>query len=123
GVHLTRRLLSERNIARRVQRRSVPLLVYPITLNAVEASGLIGWPIGLTGMPGLTLGGCRLLPVAGAVPTSGTVLGVSTYPATAGRPVAIDATARRHHLWVCGPTGIGKTTLLARLALEDIEAG
>lgn len=123
GVHLTRRFLPETVIAARVQRRSVPLIEFPITLNVVEASGLIGWPIGLTGMPGLTLGGCRLLPVPGVVATSGTVLGSSTFPATAGRPVALDATARRHHLWVCGPTGIGKTTLLARLALEDIEAG
>jgi hypothetical protein len=123
GVYLMRRLLPEGIISQRVQRRSVPLTVYPVTLNVVEASGLIGWPIGLTGMPGLTLGGCRLLPVAGAVATAGTVLGSSTFPATAGRPVALDDKSRRHHLWVCGPTGIGKTTLLARLALADIEAG
>lgn len=123
GVHLTRRFLPESLVARRVERRSVPLLAFPMTLNVVEASGLIGWPIGLTAVPGLTLGGCRLLPVAGAVPTTGTVLGSSTFPASNGRPLALDAKARRHHLWVCGPTGIGKTTLLARLALADIEAG
>jgi hypothetical protein len=123
GVHLTRRFLPESLINRRVHQRSLPLTPYPITFNVVEASGLIGWPIGLTAIPGLVLGGCRLLPAAGAIPTTGTVLGSSSFPATAGRPVALDAKARRHHLWVCGPTGIGKTTLLARLALADIEAG
>jgi len=123
GVHLSRRFLPEGLVVERVSHRAVPLLPFPMTLNAVEASGLIGWPIGLTGLPGLALGGCRLLPVARVVQTVGSVLGTSTFPATAGRAVALDAQARRHHLWVCGPTGIGKTTLLARLALGDIDAG
>ena len=123
GVHLQRRLVPSNAVIKRVQRRSVPFTAFPMTLNTTEACGLIGFPIDLTSMPGLTLGTCRLLPVASSVPTNGTLLGVSTYPATPGRAVCLGPDARTRHLWICGPTGIGKSTLLARMALADIEAG
>src|SRR5437763_5470788 len=29
----------------------------------------------------------------------------------------------RHHIYVCGPTGTGKTVLLENLILDDVEAG
>jgi hypothetical protein len=123
GVHLQRRLVSSDAVVKRVQCRSVPLTAFPMTLNVNEASGLIGFPIDLTSVPGLTLGTCRLLPVASLVPTNGTLLGVSTYPASPGRAVCLGPDARTRHLWICGPTGIGKSTLLARMAIADIEAG
>ncbi|HTW10444.1 MAG TPA: hypothetical protein VME46_23265, partial [Acidimicrobiales bacterium] len=63
-------------------------------------------------MPGLSLGSCRLLPVTGKVLRSGTLLGTATFPGQAGRPVALDLSARFRHLAVTGPTGVGKTTLL-----------
>lgn len=39
------------------------------------------------------------------------------------RPVGLPVTDARHHLHVAGTTGKGKTTLLLRLALADIDAG
>jgi hypothetical protein len=39
------------------------------------------------------------------------------------RPVALPVADARHHLHVIGKTGVGKSTLLANLALADIEAG
>ncbi len=123
GIHLTRRLLLQSDVVARVARRAVPLTVYPMVLNAKEMSSLIGWPIEVTSMPGLTLGGCRLLPAPGVVPRSGTLLGTSTFPATSGRPVCLDLEARARHIWLAGATGAGKTTLLARLAAQDIASG
>jgi hypothetical protein len=123
GVHLRRRLVPKREVRTRIVRRSLPVTIFPFVLNAVEASCLIGWPIEISSMPGLTLGTCRLLPTPGAVPRVGTVIGSSTYPASLGRPVCLDAEARKRHLWVCGPTGAGKSTLLARMAAQDIEEG
>jgi hypothetical protein len=123
GVHLSRRLISARSAALRTARRSVPITIWPAVLNAEEATSLIGWPLEAVSLPGVTLGGCRLLPVSNAVPTRGTVLGVSTFPGSAGRPVALDLQARLRHTYVAGPTGSGKSVLLTRIVLSDIEAG
>jgi Type IV secretory system Conjugative DNA transfer/TraM recognition site of TraD and TraG len=123
GVHLRRRWFTRGEVLRRVERRSIPVTTFPMVLNAEEASGLIGWPIEINSMPGLTLGTCRLLPTPGPVPRTGTLIGTSTYPASLGRPVCLGPEARTRHLWVCGPTGAGKSTLLARLAVADIIAG
>jgi len=39
------------------------------------------------------------------------------------RPFGLSATDRRQHLYVIGKSGVGKTTLLRNLILQDIEAG
>ena len=59
GVHLQRRLLRSDAVARTVMRRSAPIIVWPGTFNADELSGLLGWPVGVSSLPGLVLGGCR----------------------------------------------------------------
>src|SRR5205807_1237435 len=38
-------------------------------------------------------------------------------------PARISPADARHHIHVLGPTGVGKSTLLLNLALDDIEAG
>ncbi|WP_239160948.1 type IV secretory system conjugative DNA transfer family protein [Virgisporangium ochraceum] len=45
--------------------------------------------------------------------------------ANAGRSVrvGISQTDCRHHIHVCGPTGTGKTSLLLRMILDDVNAG
>ena len=48
-------------------------------------------------------------------------LGVSD--AGAPRPVGLAVADARHHLRVCGPTGSGKTTLIAGQILADADAG
>jgi hypothetical protein len=123
GAHLRRRLLPSGIVARRITGRTVPLTRFPALLNTEEAAGLLGWPIKKRAVPGLSLGNCRLLPVAGKVPHSGTILGNATFPGQDGRPVALDLSARFRHLAVTGPTGVGKTTLLTRIALQDLDAG
>jgi hypothetical protein len=51
----------------------------------------------------------------------GKIIGV----ANAGAAVRVGISLKdfRHHVHVCGPTGTGKSTLLARLIAEDVEAG
>src|SRR5207245_1007231 len=94
GLAPRRRLLPQRLVAERIAWRALPLTRYPIVLNVEEAAGLIGWPVGLRAVPGLPLGGCRLLPVAAAIADRGTVLGTATFPGQAGRAVALDQESR-----------------------------
>ena len=39
-----------------------------------------------------------------------------------GKRVALDVADARHHVHVLGPTGVGKSTLIARMALSDLVA-
>lgn len=122
GVHFLRRLRSDRSVARSMQLRRVPLVEWPARLSAEEFTGLVGWPIGVVAMPGLSLGGSRQLAPSPLIPTTGTVLADSTYPGNQ-RPMAIDIEARLRHLHVLGPTGTGKSNLLANLVTGDLAAG
>jgi type IV secretory pathway TraG/TraD family ATPase VirD4 len=50
-------------------------------------------------------------------------LAVSTYPDMTERPLALSTSDRLRHTWCIGPTGVGKSTLLAGLIAQDIAAG
>lgn len=123
GVQLRRRVLPYGVVAQRATQQRPPVVIWPALLNIEEGAGLIGWPIGLTALPGLVLGGCRLLPAAGPIPTAGTVLGLSTFPGETERAIAMDREARLRHLAITGPTGVGKSTVLAQMVLQDAEEG
>lgn len=114
GVHLERRWMSGREVARRTSERRAPLVECPGAYNTSELARLIGWPIDAVAVPGLMLGNCRPLAPSPAVPTSGTVIGDSNFPGST-RPVALDLQARLRHLHVLGPTGYGKSTLLMNM--------
>jgi len=51
------------------------------------------------------------------------VIARSNYPGMAGHDITQSVRDRLNHTWVLGPTGTGKTTLLAAMALHDIAAG
>ncbi len=92
-----------------------------MAINVGELTGLLGWPLGDADYPGIVRMGSRRLPIPAAVPTKGRVIGEGSHPTTR-RPVALDARDGLMHTHVLGPTGVGKSTLLAQLALQDIEA-
>jgi hypothetical protein len=123
GVCVLRRTLPISVVASRVYARALPLTVWPMRLNTKEAVGLLGLPIGELHIPGLVFGGARQLPPPEGMPTTGTVFAEANYPGRAGRPVALRAEDRLRHLVITGPTGTGKSTLLSRLIIQDIEAG
>ena len=84
---------------------------------------LAGLPVGHATLPGLPHGAARQLPPPHAMPSTGLVVGVSNYPGLANRPLALGAGDRLRHTFVLGPTGSGKSWLLARMILQDIASG
>lgn len=73
-------------------------------------------------VPGLDHARARSLAPPRELPQQGRVLGISDYPGMS-RPVALSVEDGRHHVHLVGETGTGKSTLIARMALADVEAG
>lgn len=91
-------------------------------LSTAELVALLGWPIGPDVPAGVELGATRELLVPRSVARQGRRLLIGR-DAAGERPVAIDATAARHHVAVIGPSGSGKSVLMAGGILADIAAG
>ena len=98
---------------------------------------MLAWPIGGPPIGGVSYSGRRELPFADGLLKSRSArqmeegsdrrsntrtIGTATYPS---RPGLVQMSPRDalSHTAVIGPTGVGKSTLLANLALQDIAAG
>lgn len=103
-------------------------LCWPLWLSVDDLVPLTAWPVSddrNVELPGLPPRHPKLLPATASHPETGVSVGLSTISLSRGssRPVAhapFDALQHRH---VLGPTGVGKSTLLGRLILQDCEAG
>lgn len=91
-------------------------------LSAPEVAAVIGWPIDGPDLPGLELGASRRLVPSGELPGTGRRLGVSDAPGL-NRPVALSEKASTRGLYILGPTGTGKTSLLKNLIHDDFMQG
>lgn len=87
-------------------------------LSVSELAGLCHLPAE-PGLPGLARAGSRSVAPPPGLATAGKQLGLDTR----GREVALTAADARYHLHLLGPTGVGKSTLIARLALGDLASG
>lgn len=123
GVSVLPRLLPLSTVAERLYKRATPLTVWPMRLNTNEVAGLLGFPLGNIHLPGLELGRARQLPPPQDMARSGLVLAASNFPGAQDRPLALRTDDRLRHLHLIGPTGVGKSTLIANAALQDIERG
>jgi hypothetical protein len=91
-------------------------------LSTPELVPLLGWPLSPGLVPGVEVGAARELLVPRHVPRAGRELFIGR-DALGERPVALSAEAAKHHMAVVGPAGVGKSVLLARSVLSDIEQG
>lgn len=94
----------------------------PSLLNVRELAALIAWPIGNPNVPGLPPVMARHLGTPDNVPKEGRVLGRSNMPGSE-RTVAVDYVSALKHTHISGPTGTGKSVLMANLMKQDMEQG
>jgi hypothetical protein len=87
-------------------------------LSIPELAALAHLP-GERALPGLVRAGARSVAPPPGLAAQGKPLG----RAASGEPVALAVDDARYHLHLLGPTGVGKSTLVARLALSDLAAG
>ena len=96
-----------------------------LLLSPGELVALVGWPIGAPRVPGVSYGTApRLLPSA-QLPTNGRgrVFGRSDWPGMGTRRLVQPARGAASHSLILGPTGVGKSTLVTGLALQQARAG
>ncbi len=91
-------------------------------MSHAELAAVIGWPLGAPDLPGLELGAAKRLVPTSALPDQGRVMGTSDFHGLT-RPVAISPKASTKGLYILGPTGTGKTSLLKNLIKADLEQG
>jgi hypothetical protein len=89
-------------------------------LSVAELLPLIGLPLGEP-VPGVELGSPEIL-ASRVLGRTGRSLFIAR-DWNGERPVALSPEAATHHVAVIGPSGVGKSVLLANSVLSDIEAG
>ena len=112
GLRRSRILGAERKVALRALGRRGYLLSVP------ELAALAHLPAEAA-VPGLLRAGARTIAPPPGLPTNGKPLGVTAN----GAPVVLAVADARYHLHLLGPTGVGKSTLIARMVLDDLAAG
>jgi hypothetical protein len=92
-------------------------------LSPAELMGLIGWPLDGPRVPGLALGVApQLMPSSQLPRTGGRLLAYSTWPGMEKRALVQPLVGALSHTVVAGPSGVGKSALLASAIAQDLAA-
>jgi hypothetical protein len=118
----TGRLVSRRLSKGRLQRVLGGGSLGSSLFSAAELAGVIGIPIEGPVLPGLSLGTAPVLMPSPRIPRVGRVLAVSTWPGS-DRVLAQPVVGGLSHTLVAGPSGVGKSSLIGSLAIQDLQAG
>ncbi len=89
-----------------------------------ELMGLLGWPLDTPRVPGLTLGVApQLMPSPQLPRTGGRLLAYSTWPGMEKRKLVQPLVGALSHSVIAGPSGVGKSALLASMIAQDLAGG
>ncbi|HEV7942427.1 MAG TPA: hypothetical protein VGP17_06450 [Solirubrobacteraceae bacterium] len=94
----------------------------PLRLNVNELATLSTWPVGPVNELPVSMIGSRAVFPSDAIRRTGRVIGRASFPGRE-RPLALSPTDSLRHLHLLGPTGVGKSTLLLNLIVQDMQAG
>ncbi|GAA1344262.1 type IV secretory system conjugative DNA transfer family protein [Arthrobacter roseus] len=94
-------------------------------LSVTETSLLSGWPVGNTDTPypGLPPIHPRQVRPSFVAREGHRIIAQATAPGSTESRLGITADDSRRHLWLMGPTGVGKSSLLLNLICNDMLAG
>ncbi len=97
-------------------------LQWPLRLQPGELVGLLAWPLGDQPLPGVPRDEARRLFGDPRIKGKGRVIARSNAPGE-DRELGLGIQDAMFHMAALGPTGTGKSTLLANLIRQDIAAG
>lgn len=97
-------------------------VIFPVQLSAPEVTALLAWPVGNPFVSGLPQAMTKHLAASQLVARDGRIIGRSNFPGNE-RPIALAYADATKHMHIVGPTGVGKTALLANMLKQDVEHG
>lgn len=95
---------------------------WPLRLNASEVVALSGWPVGENDLPAVGPIHPRLIAPSALAKPGERIIGSAAAPGVDGN-VGLSVSDSLRHVWVLGPNGTGKSTLLLNLIHQDLTAG
>lgn len=95
---------------------------WPLRVNAHELAGLLAWPLGNRQLPGLERMTNKRLAVTAQAPHGKRIVAASNLTGSK-RLLTLSPKDALMHMHLLGPTGTGKTTLMANLIVQDIKDG
>lgn len=91
-------------------------------LNSEELASVFHFPLSTTETPNIFWLTAKIAPAPANIPNEGISLGENVYRGVK-REVRIRRSDRRRHTYIIGKSGVGKSVLLANMAIQDIQNG
>ncbi len=91
-------------------------------MNSEELASIFHFPLSSTETPNIFWLTSRIAPAPAEIPTEGITLGENVYRGVK-KEIRIKRADRRRHTYIIGKSGVGKSVLLANMAIQDIQNG
>ncbi|GLY19762.1 hypothetical protein Kisp01_67760 [Kineosporia sp. NBRC 101677] len=122
GVHNATNQFAGRDLHEPLEAVNRRFMGRPFVLGLPELARLAAVPTGLAVL-GLERAGARMVPPPAEVLSGGRDVKVLGRSNLGDQAVGLSVTDARQHVHVVGSTGVGKSTLIARMVLADVHAG